>query len=480
MTAPVERLAAEPPVQVVRQALAGMAGPAWIVGGAVRDALLSQPVTNVDLAMADGGEQAARAIARAAKGSVFRLSDEFGTWRAIDRERRFEWDVSPLRGGGIEADLALRDFTVNAMAAPVEGGSLADPFGGARDLEAGVLRVLGPKAYAADPLRPLRMARLATELPLAPDGETERLTRDAAPQVGAAAGERVFAELRRIMVSPNALEGLALCERLGLTEAVLPEVAALRGVEQSHFHHLDVYEHTVEVLRRLLELEARLGGVFGDTGPRVEQVLGEALGDELTCGQALRLAALLHDVGKSATRDVREDGRVTFIGHDSVGGEMVRSICRRLRTSERLAGFLAATTRTHLALGFMVHERPLSRRSVYRYLRHCRPVEVEVTVLSCADRLATRGRNAEAAIEAHLEVAREIMRAALPWRSDGPPRAPIRGDDLARELGVTPGPSLGRLLAAIEEARFTGEVETRSDAIAYARRSLAAEGAGDR
>jgi hypothetical protein len=141
-----------------------------------------------------------------------------------------------------------------------------------------------------------------------------------------------------------------------------------------------------------------------------------------------------------------------------------------MRTSERLRAYLGAITKHHLVLGFMVHERPLSRAAVYRYLTTCEPVEIEVTVLSCADRLATRGRNADAAIEAHLELARELLAHALDWRAHGPPPAPLRGDELARELGLAEGPVIGELLGRLREARFTGEAETAEEALALARR----------
>ena len=153
-----------------------------------------------------------------------------------------------------------------------------------------------------------------------------------------------------------------------------------------------------------------LSGVFEDEASgELREVLDEPLADELTRGQALRLGALLHDIGKPATYHVREDGRVTFMGHDRLGQEMVREICRRLRMSVRLCRFLEAVTRHHLVLGFVVHERPLDRRDVYRYLERTSPVEVEVTLLSVADRLATRGKNAERAIDAHLQLAKELM-----------------------------------------------------------------------
>jgi poly(A) polymerase len=467
---------------------------AWIVGGAVRDELLGRPVRDVDVAVAGDPAPVARAIAGAVRGPVFRLSEAFGAWRVIDRRGGRIFDVSPLQAGTIADDLARRDFTVNAMAREVAaadggadavarvlaaegvlpGGDLIDPLGGRADLDARVLRVLGPQAYESDPLRPLRLARFAAELGFRPDPETERLTAAAAPAVGQAAGERVFAELSRLVIADGALAGLALADRLGLLRAVLPELSDLHDVEQSHYHHLDVYDHTLEVLAMQIDLEGRLEEAFGAAdGARLRRAMGEPLADELTRAQALRFGALLHDIGKPATRDTRPDGRITFMGHDRLGEDMVRAVCRRLRTSERLARFLEGLTRHHLVLGFLVHERPLDRRQVYRYLARTSPVEVEVTLLSCADRLATQGRRAEEATEAHLDLARELMGAALDWREQGPPTVPIRGDELARELGIEPGPELGRLLAELAEAVYAGEVTTRQEAVEAARRLLA-------
>ena len=144
---------------------------------------------------------------------------------------------------------------------------------------------------------------------------------------------------------------------------------------------------------------------------------------------------------------------------------MCRAACARLRTSGALADFLAEIARHHLRLGFLVHERPLSQRHVYRYLRACEPVEVEVTVLSVADRLATRGaRTRQEAVDAHLDVARELAPEALTWRSAGPPDSPVRGDELIARLGLEPGPIVGELIEALREAVFAGEIGSREEA----------------
>jgi poly(A) polymerase len=448
---------------------------AWIVGGALRDELLGRRVTDVDIAVRGDPAAPARALAADVRGPVFRLSERFGAWRVIDREAGRVYDFAALQGPTIEADLALRDFTVNALARPlaepsvaallepVNGAPLIDPLGGRADLGERTLRVIGAQAYESDPLRALRLARFVAELGFAPDPETERLTLAAAPRVAEAAGERIFAELRRLVLAPNVIGGLEVADRLALLHAVLPELAELHDVEQSDYHHRDVYGHTVEVLERLLELEA-------GAGDRLRAVIDEPLADELTRGEALRFGALLHDIGKPATLAVRESGRVTFMGHDRLGEQMVRDVCRRLRTSERFSRFVEALTRHHLVLGFLVHERPVDRRAVYRYLRRTEPVEVEVTLLSCADRLATRGRKADEAIAAHMELASELMDAALDWRDHGPPSPLVRGNELARELGIEPGPELGTLLARLEEAAYAGDVHTREDALGFARR----------
>ena len=457
------------PVARVRAAL-GDGPPAWLVGGVVRDRLLARPLRDVDLAVMGEPEAAARAIAGELRGPVFCLSGQFGAWRVLDRDRGFVCDISPLQGDTIEEDLCHRDFTVNAMAVPLAGGETIDPHGGRADLEAGRLRVLGAQAYDDDPLRALRLVRLAAELGLAPDADTERLTASAAPRLSEPSPERVFAELRRTVMAPGVLDGLVLGARLGVLGAVLPELTALQGIEQSRFHHLDVFDHTIEVLRRLIDLEADLPSVFGDLAGPLREQLDQPLADELTRGGALRLAALLHDVAKPATRGVRADGKVTFIGHDATGEDMVGAIFRRLRTSDRLRAYVGKLTREHLVLGFLVHRSPLDARAMHSYLRRTEPVEVEVTLLSCADRMATRGSGQEPWIASHLELAREVMGPALAWRVHGPPAPLLRGDDLAEELGMAPGPELGRLLASLEEAVYAGEVTDTEQAVEHARR----------
>lgn len=460
---------------LARTALAG--GQAWLVGGAVRDRILARPTADFDIVVDGEPEQVARALARGCRGinggaACFALSEEFGAWRVLARDGSWQVDVERMRAGSLRSDLALRDFTVNAIAEPIEGGDPIDPFGGLSDLDAGRLRMVAPGAFADDPLRVLRLVRVAVELELEPEPETIAAASASAPALKRVSPERVFMELRRIVASPRALHGLELTGRLGATALVLPELDAMRGVDQSRYHHRDVYGHTLEVLDNAIALQADPSTIIGrEAGPAVAALLAEPLADGLTRGEALRWGALLHDAAKPATRAVRAvDKRVTFIGHDAIGAEMAREALARLRASVRLREHVAALVRHHLRLGFMVHESyPPERASVFRYMRACDPVEVDVTLLSVCDRLATRGERAEESIDAHMRLARALLPDALRWRREGLPIPLLRGDELARELGIGLGPRVGELLEELAQAQYTGEVASREQAVEFLR-----------
>jgi tRNA nucleotidyltransferase/poly(A) polymerase len=459
----------------VRAALRGQR--AWLVGGAVRDRLLDRGTGGEDLDLAVEGDPrgAARRLARATRAAAFELSETFGGWRVVGPGHAWQVDLTPLQGGTLERDLAARDLTVNAMAEPLDGGEVVDPHGGRADLAARRLRMVSAGAFAADPLRALRVARLAIDLGFAVDPATADAVRGHAAGLGRVAPERVFAELKRIVASDAALTGLGLMDELDLTGAVLPEVGALRGVEQNAYHHRDVHGHTLEVLEHAIALERDPAAVLGaELAEPVRALLAEPLADELTRGGGLRFGALLHDAAKPQTRVELPGGRIGFPRHDVEGADLARAVLARLRASERLRAHVAALTRHHLRLGFLVHEAPLDRRAVYRYVRDCEPVAADVTLLSVADRLATRGRKADEAIARHVALARELLATALAARAADPPAPLVRGDELARELGIAPGPRLGELLEAIAEAAFAGEVTGRDDAVAYARRLLEA------
>jgi poly(A) polymerase len=469
--------ARDDPLELARAALAGRR--AWLVGGAVRDRLLGVPTQDLDIALDGEPREAARTLARAVRGaSAFALSEEYGGWRVAARDGAWQIDFERLRGATLEEDLALRDFTVNAIAEPlgVPGaarGDAVDPLGGMEDLARRRLREAGPRAFAEDPLRVLRLVRLAVELDLQPDAPTRAHARAHAGALREVAPERIFVELRRILDAPRPVHGLEQLAEVGATPIVLPELEALRGgvTGPRSGHRLDVYGHTLAVLRRVIELQERPAAVFGDgeeLAP-LAALLAEPLGDGLTRGGALRWGALLAETGMRPA-----DGGVTFIGGEDLrGGELAGAALRRLRVSGRLQAHVTALVRHRPRLGLLVHEpQPLARRAVFAYLRACEPVEVDVTLLWSADRIATCGGRVQES-DAHLRLARVMLGDALAWRAAGAPAPLWRGDELARELGIPLGPRVGELLEELAAARYAGELATREQALEHVRKWLA-------
>ena len=442
----------------------------WIAGGAVRDAALGREVADLDLAVAGDPGAVAKALGRELGEPAFELSAEFGTWRVAAGDGR-QIDVTVLRGETIEADLAARDFTVGAVAVPLAGGEAVDPTGGLADLERGVLRAVGPRSFADDPLRLLRAARLAAELNLQIDSDTVALAHDSVARAAEPAGERQLSELRLLLGGPAPMRGLELLDQLRLTAIVLPELEGTKGVEQGPNHHRDVHGHTLEVLERTLEIEADLARFVGEErAAEAAAYLAAPLADEMDRTVALRFGALLHDIAKPQTRAER-DGFVGFKGHDIVGVETIGEIMGRLRASRKLTRYLQALTREHLRLGFLVREAPLPRRRVHEYLRATEPVGVDVTLLTVADRLSARGAGPIASpemVQGHLDLAREMVAAALDWDREGPPEPLLRGDEIAAELGIE-GPAIGAKLAELEAAQYAGEVTDRAGALGLLR-----------
>jgi putative nucleotidyltransferase with HDIG domain len=452
--------------------LASLGDGAWAVGGGVRDALLGRPVADLDVAVAGHAGQAAATLARAHSATRFRLSRAFGAWRVQGGELPYQVDITPLQGPDLDEDLGRRDLTVNALALPVAAAPrVIDPHGGLGDLEARRLRAVRDSAFADDPVRLLRLARLAEQLGFAIDPDTARTARRDAARVWDAPGERLADELAAIARLRHPDRAFARLDEVGALGALVPQLDASRGLDQSAYHHADVLGHTLDVVRHAADLVADPEPVFRSRAGRVAAVMAEPLADELTRGQALMLPALLHDMAKPATRAVTPEGRITFMGHDRLGAEMADELMRRLRTSTRLREFVVRCVRMHLPLGFMVHRTPLSLREIDRYLRATAPWQVEIIVLTVADRLATQGpRTSESAIRRHLVLAREMMDAHFSLEDRGPIRPLLAGDEAAEALGRAPGPWLGALLEALREEQVVGAVRTREQALRFARR----------
>jgi len=469
-------------VSSVVAACLGAGEEAWLVGGAVRDGLMGKASRDLDFAVRGDAQALARRVADLLGGSFFVYSEAFSTFRVVLAGGFV--DFAALRGDCIEDDLAARDFTVDAMALPARGGHpgprvgvgrVIDPLGGLADLHARRLVPCSPEAFLDDPLRVVRLARLAVAFGLEPVPVALSLAQGAAGRLRAVSGERVRQELTALLGLGGAVDGLRLLDETGAVAVLLPELETLKGVEQNRFHHLDVYGHTLEAVERVPAVVGQLGG---------ERFL--ATPDD--CGLAgapplapLMFAALFHDLGKPGVKQLAEDGRVIFWHHDELGADMALGIARRLGMSRRFQAYLALLIRNHLRLGFLVREAPLTRRALVRYRRAVEPYVFESVVLSLVDRLATRGeRTSAASIARHYRLAREVWLEIPKERR----RPLLDGDQIKALLGLEEGREVGEALAALQDETDALEVRTPGDAAAFlvqwwAQRQAAAEAARD-
>ena len=291
-------------------------------------------------------------------GSPFPLSERHGAWRVGTDETTV--DIAGCRGSILE-DMAKRDFTINAMALPLDGGKLVDPFGGRAYLEAGVLRLVSESVFDDDPLRLLRLARLAHELDFEIDEDTAKRAQARAGLADDPAGERVYMEMRRLLGLDDPAEGLRLLDRLGLIDVVLPELAVARGVEQSGFHHLDVFEHTLQVVDAAADIAAHPEYYLPRHAEAISGELAETIGDGLTATQTLRFAALF-ETSRTADQAGHCGGADQLHGDDHRGADTAAVVLRRWHASTAVVRFCRILVQEHLRLGFLVRERPLDRR----------------------------------------------------------------------------------------------------------------------
>jgi len=454
-------------------AIAERSPGAWLVGGAVRDLLLNRTSADLDLAVAARGEGFAEELRKQlGEGTLVRLgdSDEDAirlVWRGLDI------DIASLRGGAqsIEEDLCHRDYTIGAMALPLlpllrgEATALIDPLGGQADLENRLLRVC-PGAFAADPLRMLRGYRFAGQLAMTMTAATRRAIGDAAAAITTVAAERIRHELDILIEQPHGGEQFPIMWDDGLLPHILPELAAGDGVDQPDFHHLDVLRHN---LQALLQVEELLAG----QAPLPEEAV-TALAGERRRYRLLKYAALLHDISKPQVRGVKND-RVTFHGHDAVGGEAFLEIATRLRWSTQDARQVAALIAMHMRPFHLCNARRAGKLTDKALLRLCRdagPMLPELFLLAMADSLASHGRLKPPEMEREVAEMYRLATAMYEKRFRPIAAAPrlVTGKDLIETFALTPGPLFARLLRAVEEARFERRVTSREEALAFVAR----------
>lgn len=483
-------LALSPLLDRLRPFLHQQDRPVYLVGGAVRDALLNRISHDLDFVVPYRAIQMAFKAGNALGAPAYVLDQERDTGRVVLQDEATTLDFACYRGASLEADLRDRDFTINAIALPataVTTTSLIDPCHGAADLQAKQIRQTHPHAIANDPVRALRALRLAINLDFMLADETAAAVTNAAARLHTISSERVRDELLKLIVTPVPHQAVQHMADLSLLPIVLPEIADLAGVAQSAPHHEPVLAHTQSVLRWLVQIEALLDGTMPDDEalrqaavaladfrePLLEH-LARPVDGGVDGRTLLRLGALFHDVGKKETQTVADDGRIRFLGHDKAGTKLAAQRLRRLTLSNQAIGHVQKIVANHMRpLLLATNQNAPSRRAIFRYFRDAETAGLDVCLLALADHLATYdGPGDGDQWQQLLQVIAALLGHYFNHYTETiAPPALLTGRDLMAIFNLPPGPEIGRLLRLIQEAQAAGEIATRDEALAFAQQS---------
>lgn len=469
----------------------------YLVGGAVRDAVLGNISRDLDFALRTDAAKTARHIADRLGAAFYLLHEEFDAGRVIlqgSQGDRTVLDFTAFRGKTLEEDLRARDFTINALAVDIRSPQqILDPLGGLVDLQSRILRACSRSAFEQDPVRILRAVRQAAGLGFHIEVETRGLIRQSINGLSQVSAERVRDELMRMLAGPQPAAVVRALDMLGVLPYVLPELMELKGVEQSAPHIHDAWNHTLSVVQRLDEILHALGAHFNPDADANQLIIGlavlrlgryrdridEHLQNSLTPDRQLRsllfLAALYHDIAKPQSRQVEERGRTRFFHHEELGTEVVGARAHALALSNAEIHRLRTIVRHHMRpLLLAQNDQMPTRRAIYRFFRDTASAGVDVCLLSLADFLGTHASPApQDAWAHHLDVIRSLLEAwfeNLSTRVD-PPML-IDGHDLIEIFDLLPGAQIGEILDLVHEAQAIGQIFSREDALDLVRSYL--------
>ncbi len=463
------------------QVLLDLAPDLHVVGGAVMDCVLGLPVSDVDIVFPpETAGIAARFAERTGATRIALRQDDPDKMmeRVVAREgdEPLLFDFTVRRGITIEDDLAGRDFTITAMALPLDAfihgdfSRLVDPFGGREAIEAREIRALSDESFRQDPLRILRAFRLSAELGFVIEEETlSKAARDRA-LLGAVSGERIRDEIFRILGVNPCHPFIESMDRQGILGVIFPETAAMKGVEQGGFHALDVWSHSLRALRESELILEHTEAAFGPFSEGFAAYLSTGFVKDRNRSSLIKLAVLFHDSGKPSKASTGRDGQTHFYGHAPEGGLVVRNLSERLRLARAETEFLAGLVIHHMHIVHLTARATRSKKSVLRFFRKSGEDYRALFILFLADTKATIGPMMTAERASRIREAMSEMlalfEAEIRPRFQMPPL--ISGRDLMERFCLKEGPVIGELLDRVEEARLEGSLIDREEALEYA------------
>jgi putative nucleotidyltransferase with HDIG domain len=444
----------------------------WLTGGFLRDCARGRPFVKYDFDFTVSGdvESIARLLADEIGGSAVLLDKEKRSVRVTKKRRggTLDIDLNAMRAETIEEDLCMRDITVNALGVDVMARrkEIIDVCGSRADIASRTIRVFRRENLTDDPLRIVRVFRFMAQLDGSLDPQTAAYARTLAQAVSEAAGERVADELFKIFAQPHAARIIARMDECGVLSVIMPELEAMRGMEQGDYHHLDVLAHSFEALR---SYEAWCSKKTV-RHLLIDPYLDEDVAQGRTRRQLLKLAVLLHDVGKPRARADGET-RTTFYEHDRFGAQIAGDICARLKMSGKETAFVQKIVALHMRPGMLADLERLTPRAAYRFFRDCKGDGAGVIIAGLSDWRATCGPGIDTTRRALHE--RILMRLADDYFAHlaARPLRPLLTGAQLLEMGFLPGPLIGTIMEDLAERRALGEIGTKQAAQTHVRKT---------
>lgn len=468
-------------VKEILRIIKELAPESYLVGGAVRDYLMGRHRrADLDVAVKGNGLEIARRIVdrTGPEATLVPLDSKRFTGRIVLRSNDvIAVDISALKGETIYDDLRERDFTINSVAIVlddfVESGlkRVVDPLGGQADLQNRIVKASSAAVFQDDPLRILRAFRFAAALDFRISSDTLGLIPASLASLRDVSPERVRDELIALLTADKCFPALLSMDSAGVFDVLFPELAPMKGCSQNEYHHLDVWDHSLETVRCLEAQVALRFPCFDSLIP----VIDEYMAGQPVTGRPrtalLKLAAIFHDAGKPETRFVDAGGRVRFFGHEKVSGEIFSQAGARLKLATREMVIIKEWILGHMR-PMVLNEQLISKRAVHRLYRKFRTDIFGLLLLHLADLAASRGpaRTPEAEERACNSVSRALEICSELEKSPSTPL--LRGRDLMSFFGLGSGPQLGRILNHLAELQADGEITSTEEAIAAVRKYL--------
>lgn len=440
----------------------------YLVGGALRDLFLRRRKENpdFDFCLKKGALKFGALLAKELRCAYVLLDAEHAACRVVKKinQKIYTFDFSDFRAPTLEGDLAHRDFSINSMALALGdvfsgqdlGALIVDPYAARKDLKARIIRVTGADSFSEDPLRILRAFSFSCILGFEVDALTLRLAKKEKDKISAVSTERIREELFKILESNAAHACLALLDQLRILEIIFPEIKPMRKIGQGPYHHLDVWQHTLETLSQF-ELMLK----WAQRNPQINAYLQEEVAGLRKRTSLLKLACILHDVGKPKSMR-KEKKKIVFHGHERIGLGLTRIIARRLKLANEEVRILEKIVLWHLRPGYLANNPRPSPRAIFRFFRDAGHEALAVLLLSLADQRATKGPQATLlSRQRHEKMIKFLMRKLLKKNDKTKIERFLNGNDLMRKFKLPASAFIGELLAQLEEAQAIGKVKNK-------------------